>query len=156
MGVPGPAYDRLPHFRMGFTPASGDELQVEYFVPREHAVAAIHTLRRHGDRLADLLLVSEIRTVAADELWLSPCYRTGCVAFHFSFKQDWAALQALLPGLEEALAPFQPRPHWGKMFTMAPRKIRAHYPRLADFQALLRAHDPRGKFRNAFVERTIF
>ena len=153
MGVVGPAYDRLPHFRMGFTPASGDELQVEYFVPREYAVSAIRTLRRHGDRLAALLLASEIRTVAADDLWMSPCYQTPCVAFHFSFKRDWPELQALLPGLEEALAPFHPRPHWGKMFTMLPEKIGAHYPRLADFRALLDAYDPRGKFRNAFVER---
>ena len=91
MGVVGPAYDRLPHFRMGFTPASGDELQVEYFVPREHAVAAIRTLRAHRDRLSALLLMGEIRTVAADDLWMSPCYRTPCVAFHFSFKQDWPA-----------------------------------------------------------------
>ena len=156
MGAIGPAYDRLPHFRMGFTPASGDELQVEYFVPREFAVPAIRTLRRQRDRLAALLLVGEIRTVGADELWMSPCYQTSCVAFHFSFKRDWPALKTLLPGLEEALAPFQPRPHWGKMFTMPPEKIRAHYPRLADFQALLHAHDPRGKFRNAFVERNIF
>ena len=156
MGVVGPAYDRLPHFRMGFTPASGDELQVEYFVPREYAVAAIRTLRRHRDRLTALLLMGEIRTVAADDLWMSPCYQTPCVAFHFSFKRDWPALKVLLPALEEALAPFQPRPHWGKMFTMPPDKIRAHYPRLADFKALLRAHDPRGKFRNAFVERNIF
>ena len=86
---------------------------------------------------------------------MSPCYQTSCVAFHFSFKRDWPALKTLLPGLEEALAPFQPRPHWGKMFTMPPEKIRARYPRLADFQALLHTHDPRGKFRNAFVERTI-
>ena len=156
MGVVGPAYDRLPHFRMGFTPASGDELQVEYFVPREYAVAAIRALRRQRDRLTALLLMGEIRTVGADELWMSPCYQTPCVAFHFSFKRDWPVLKALLPGLEEALAPFQPRPHWGKMFTMPPEKIRAHYPRLADFQALLHAHDPRGKFRNAFVARNIF
>ena len=156
MGTVGPAYDRLPHFRMGFTPASGDELQVEYFVPREYAVAAIRTLRRHGERLKALLLISEIRTVAADELWMSPCYQTSCVAFHFSFKRDWPALKTLLPGLEEALAPFQPRPHWGKMFAMSPEKVRAFYPRLMDFRALLHAHDPRGKFRNAFVERNIF
>ena len=156
MGVIGPAYDRLPHFRMGFTPASGDELQVEYFVPREHAAAAIRTLRRQSDRLTALLLVSEIRTVGADELWMSPCYQTSCVAFHFSFKQDWPALKALLPGLEEALAPFQPRPHWGKMFTMPSDNIQARYPRLADFQELLHTRDPRGKFRNAFVERNIF
>ena len=124
-------------------------------MPREYAVEAIRTLRRHGERLKALLLVSEIRTVAADELWMSPCYQTSCVAFHFSFKRDWPALKTLLPGLEEALAPFQPRPHWGKIFTMPPEKIRARYPRLADFQALLHTHDPRGKFRNAFVERNI-
>jgi len=156
MGVIGPAYDRLPHFRMGFTPASGDELQVEYFVPREYAVPAIRTLRRHRDQLAALLLMGEIRTIAADDLWMSPCYETPCVAFHFSFKPDWPVLRALLPGLEEVLTPFHPRPHWGKMFTMTPEKIRARFPRLADFRALLRQHDPRGKFRNAFVERNIF
>jgi xylitol oxidase len=100
--------------------------------------------------------MGEIRTIAADDLWMSPCYHTSCVAFHFSFRQDWPALKAILPGLEEALAPFKPRPHWGKMFTMEPEKIRAHYPRLADFRALLREHDPDGKFRNAFVERNIF
>jgi xylitol oxidase len=141
---------------MGFTPASGDELQVEYFVPMEHAVAAIRALRRHGDRLAALLVMGEIRTIAADELWMSPCYQTACVAFHFSFKRDWPALKAVLPGLEEALAPFQPRPHWGKMFTMPRESVWAHYPRLADFRALLDTHDPGGKFRNPFVESNVF
>ena len=156
MGLVGPAYDRLPHFRMGFTPASGDELQVEYFVPAEYTVAAIRALRRHGDRLAPVLVMGEIRTVSADELWMSPCYQAACVAFHFSFKQDWHALKAVLPGLEDALAPFQPRPHWGKMFTMPSEDIRVHYPRLSDFRALLNRHDRGGKFRNGFVERNIF
>ena len=156
MGVVGPWYDRLPHFRMGFTPASGDELQVEYFVPMQHAVGAIRAVRRQGSRMGPLLLMGEIRTIAADELWLSPCYRTACAAFHFSFKRDWPALRAVLPGLEEALAPFQPRAHWGKMFTMPTRDIRAHYPRLTDFRALLDTHDPGGKFRNAFIEHNIF
>jgi len=156
MGVVGPAYDRLPHFRMGFTPSSGDELQAEYFVPREYASSVIRTLSRQCDRLASLLLVSEIRTISADDLWMSPCYGTPCVAFHFTFRRDWPALKALLPGIEEALAPFHPRPHWGKMFTMAPEKIQACYPRLADFRELLDTHDPHGKFRNAFIERNIF
>ena len=129
----------FPH---GFTPASGDELEVEYFVPREHVVAAIRTLRRHSERLAPLLLVGEIRTVAADELWMSPCYRTACVAFHFSFKQDWPALQALLPGLEEALRRFI-RVRTGERCSRCRRtSFRALYPRLADFKALLHAHDP--------------
>ncbi len=153
LGAPGPAHDRLPHFRMGFMPASGDELQVEYFVPREHAGAAIRALRRFGGRMEDLLLVGEIRTIAADELWMSPCYRTPCVAFHFSFKRDWPALKELLPALEAALAAYAPRPHWGKLSAMAPERLRALYPRMAEFRELLRAYDPRGKFRNDFVER---
>ena len=155
MGIAGPAYDRLPHFRMGFTPSSGDELQAEYFVPREYASPAIRALRSHRDRLASLLLVSEIRTIAADDLWMSPCYRTPCVAFHFTFRRDWPALKMLLPAIEEALAPFHPRPHWGKMFTMAPEKIQARYPRLADFRELLNTHDSTGKFRNGFIEHNI-
>ena len=156
LGLAGPSYDRLPHFRMGFTPASGEELQVEYFVPREYAAAAIRTLRRNADQLSALLLIGEIRTVAADDLWMSPCYRTPCAAFHFSFKQDWLALRTILPKIEEALAPFQPRPHWGKMFTMSPHRVKACYPRLDDFRSLQTEHDPHRKFVNAFVERYIF
>src|SRR5581483_4554973 len=128
MAVIGPSYDRLPHFRMGFTPATGDELQVEYFVPAEHAAAAIGALHRCGALLAPLLLMGEIRTIAADDLWMSPCYEVPCVAFHFSCKPDWPALRGLLPRLEEALAPFHPRPHWGKMFTMAAETVLPRYP----------------------------
>ena len=156
MGVPGPSYDRLPHFRMGFKPAIGEELQVEYFVPSEHAVEAVGTLHRWGDRMAPLLMVSEVRTIAADDLWMSPCYRQPCVAFHFSFRLDAPALDKFLPGLEEALAPFAPRPHWGKVFTMPPETVRARYPKLPAFRNLLDARDPKGKFRNAFVERYVF
>jgi xylitol oxidase len=153
MGIEGPAYDRLPHFRMGFTPASGEELQVEYFVPKEYAVEAIRVMRRHGSRLADVLLMGEIRTIGADDLWLSPCYETSCVTFHFSLKKEWSTLRSILPGIEEALKPLHPRPHWGKLFTMDPRKVKAVYPRLKDFERLQKAQDPNGKFRNAFVER---
>jgi xylitol oxidase len=106
--------------------------------------------------LAPLLQISEVRTVAADDLWLSPCYGQDCVAFHFTWTQDWAGVRAVLPRLEDALAPFQPRPHWGKLFTMPPAAVQALYPRLPDFQALLRALDPEGKFRNAFLDRYIY
>ena len=101
-------------------------------------------------------MISEVRTIAADDLWMSPFYRQPCVAFHFSFQQDWPALSRLLPGLEAALAPFSPRPHWGKMFTMPPAAVQARYPKLGAFRDLLTTHDPNGKFRNAFVERYVF
>ena len=114
MGVAGPWYDRLPHFRMGFTPASGEELQVEYFVPLEHAVAAVKALYRHGDRIAPLLMISEVRTIAADDLWISPGYRQPCVAFHFSFKLDWSALRLLLPSRGGGPGAFSPAPALGQ------------------------------------------
>lgn len=156
MGILGPSYDRLPHFRMGFTPASGEELQVEYFVPRERAVAAARTIRGFGPKFGKLLMISEVRTIAADDLWMSPFSRGPSVAFHFSFQKHWPALRPLLVALEAALAPFSPLPHWGKLFAMPAATIQAGYPKLPAFRDLLNAHDPGGKFRNAYVERYVF
>ncbi len=156
MGVPGPWHERLPHFRMDFTPSAGDELQTEYFVPYEHGLDAIHAIFALGPRIAPLLHVSEVRTVAADDLWMSPCYRQASVAIHFTWKKDWKAVQRLLPAIEAALAPWNPRPHWGKLFTLPPAAVQACYPRLPDFRRLLQTYDPAGKFRNAFLDRYIF
>ncbi len=156
MGVPGPWYLRLPHFRIEFQPSSGEELQTEYFVPRSHAAEALRALKAIEARIAPHLLVSEIRTVAADELWLSMCYRQPSVAFHFTWKPDWPGVSAALPAMEAALAPFGVRPHWGKLFAMDKPTLEARTPRLADFRALATRHDPEGKFRNAFLEETVF
>lgn len=155
MGVPGPWFERLPHFRMEFTPSSGKELQSEYFVRREHAMDAMRVLRQIGSRLAPLLMISEIRTIAADELWMSPCYNLPSVGLHFTWKQDWDSVQKLLPLIEERLEPYEPRPHWGKLFTLSPGRVRTRYERLPDFRALLRKYDPDGKFRNAFLQEYI-
>ncbi|HEY0606155.1 MAG TPA: FAD-binding protein [Herpetosiphonaceae bacterium] len=152
LGVVGPWHERLPHFRMEFTPSSGEELQSEYFVPRQHAFAALHAIDSLREHVAPLLLISEIRTIAADDLWLSPCYEQPCVAIHFTWAQNWPAVQQVLPLIEERLAPFDARPHWGKLFTMSPARLQALYPKLPDFQRLLRAYDPQGKFRNAFLQ----
>lgn len=156
MGVPGPWYERLPHFRMDFTPSSGEELQSEYFVPREHAVAALKAIAQLGGQINPLLLISEIRAIAADSLWMSPCYEQDCIAMHFTWKQDWPSVRKVLPLMESALAPFSARPHWGKLFTMAPERVRSFYPRLADFRNLLERYDPSGKFRNAFLDAYLY
>ena len=116
----------------------------------------MRALRRESERLAALLLISEIRTVAADDIWLSPCYGKPCVALHFSFGPDFAGLMKLLPTIEAALAPFDPCPHWGKLFTIPAARVQAHYPKLDEFRALVTAHDPGGKFRNDYIERLIF
>jgi len=156
MGLAGPWYDRLPHFRMGFTPSAGKELQSEYFVPRRNAVDAILAVERLRDQVTPHLLVSEIRTIAADDLWMSTCYRQPSVTIHFTWKQDWPAVRRLLPVIEKELSPFQPRPHWGKLFTLPPAQLRSSYERLADFRKLAAQFDPKGKFRNQFLNTNIF
>ncbi len=153
LGVPGPWYERLPHFRLEFTPSSGNELQSEYLLPREHAAAALEALRRVRDRIGPVLQIAEIRTVAADELWLSPSYRRDTVAFHFTWVHDWSAVRPVLAAVEQQLAPFDPRPHWGKAFLLDTATVRAQYQRLPDFQRLRDELDPDRKFGNELVDR---
>jgi xylitol oxidase len=156
LGVPGPWYDRLPHFRMGFTPSAGKELQSEYFVPRQHAVDAILAVERLRDEVSPHLMISEIRTIAADDLWMSTAYKQDSIAIHFTWKQDWPAVSKLLPQIERELAPFHPRPHWGKLFTLPPTQLRSRYERLSDFVNLAQRLDPQGRFRNKFLDRNLF
>jgi len=156
MGVPGPWYERLPHFRMGFTPSAGKELQTEYFVPRQHAVEAILAVERLRDQISPHLMISEIRMIAADNLWLSPCYEQPSVTIHFTWKQDWPAVKMLMPMIEKELAPFKARPHWGKLFTICPAKLKSCYKKLPDFIQLCKKYDPQGKFRNEFLSTNIF
>ena len=156
MGIPGPWHERLPHFRMEFTPSSGEELQTEYFVPRQHAFAAFRAIDRLRDQVAPLLQISEVRTIAADNLWMSPCYKQASVAIHFTWIKNWEAVRKLLPLIEDHLAPFDARPHWGKLFTMPPARLQSLYEKLSDFRQLLRSYDPQGKFRNAFLDTYIF
>lgn len=155
LGSPGPWYDRLPHFRMGFTPSNGAEIQSEYLLPREHATAAIEALRGVAAAFVSLLQVTEIRTVAADDLWLSPAYERDVVGFHFTWLREPDAVRAVLPVVERALEPFQPRAHWGKWFAAGPDQVEATYPRLADFRALAARLDPNGKFRNPYLDRLV-
>lgn len=156
LGVPGPWSERLAHFRMAFTPSSGEELQSEFFVRREHAVAAIGELRALSDRITPLLLVSEIRTVAADKLWLSTAHGQDSVGFHFTWKQRQNEVEKVLPVMEEALAPFNARPHWGKLFHAGADAVAALYPRFSDFKDLAERMDPEHKFRNDFLARKVF
>lgn len=156
LGVPGPWSDRLAHFRMEFTPSKGDELQSEYLIPREHAVEALRTMRSLSGLVTPLLLIGEVRTIAADELWLSPNYGRDGIGLHFTWRQDEPAVRALLPLLEAELAPFAARPHWGKLFHGDATSLAPLYPRFADFTALAGRLDPAGKFRNAFLDRTVF
>jgi xylitol oxidase len=155
LGVPGPSGERLPHFRFGFTPSGGAELQSEYAVARGHGAEALRALRRLGPAISPLLLISEIRTIAADTLWLSPFYERDSIAFHFTWKPLAADVQAVLPRIEAALAPFAPRPHWGKLFVASPQELEAVYPKLPAFRQLREQLDSSDKFGNAFSTRYV-
>jgi xylitol oxidase len=151
LGVPGRWSDRLPHFRMGFTPSSGAELQSEYLVPRRHAATAIRAVHALAGLVRPLLQVSELRTVAADRLWMSPQYGQDTVAIHFTWHPDPDGVRRALVELEAALAPCQARPHWGKVFLADAATIAPLYERVDDFRRLVERLDPRGAFRNPWL-----
>jgi xylitol oxidase len=155
LGVPGRWSDRLPHFRMGFTPSNGEEIQSEYHVARSHAAAAIQAVHGIAGTLAPVLQVSEIRTIAADRLWMSPQYGQAGVALHFTWTREPAAVARVLVELEAALAPFEPRPHWGKLFLAGAAALAPRYERRADFVRLAQRLDPRGAFRNDWLDARV-
>ncbi len=152
LGAIGAWHERLPHFRLEFTPSAGDELQSEYLLSRADAVAAFDALDRVRDRIAPVLQICEMRTIAADDLWLSGSYRRDSVAFHFTWVKDEVAVAPVVAAVEEALAPFDVRPHWGKVFGMSAADVSARYERWQDFRNLRSEFDPAGKFGNDFVD----
>lgn len=156
MGVPGPWYERMPHFRMGFTPSSGKELQSEYFVPRKNAVDAILAVERLRDQVSPHLMITELRTIDADNLWMSMAYKQPSLAIHFTWKQDWASVRKVLPLIEKELSPFNARPHWGKLFTLAPAQLQTRYEKMAAFKQVVKEYDPQGKFRNEFLATNLY
>ncbi len=155
LGSVGPWHERLPHFRPSFTPSSGAELQSEYLVPIAHAGAAIAGLRARADVLRPLLQVSEIRTVAADDLWLSGAFAADVVALHFTWHPDWTGVHAVLPELERLLLPLGARPHWGKCFSATGAELADAYPMFGHFRRLRDRSDPARKFGNAFLDRVL-
>jgi xylitol oxidase len=152
LGAPGPWSERLPHFRMGFTPSNGDEIQSEYLLPRRHAVAAIRALRDLAGTIRPVLQVSELRTIAADSLWMSPQHGQDTLGIHFTWKLDQDAVERALADVEAALAPFGARPHWGKLFLAEAAAVGPLYERLDDFARLVERLDPRGAFRNDWLD----
>lgn len=155
MGKPGPWYERMPHFKMGFMPSAGEELQAEYFIPIEHGFEAMMAMEKLSEKISHHLFISEIRAVAADDLWMSPCYKQPCAVLHTTWKQEDIVMD-LLPLVEQQLAPFNPRPHWAKLFTIAPSVLQSRIEKLGDFKQLLHQYDPTGKFRNEFIDANLF
>jgi len=151
----GPWNERLPHFRFDATPSVGDEIQTEYFVDRADAADALRAVRAIAPEFVDALVVTELRTVAADDLWLSPAYGRDSLAIHFTWRNDQPRVLAALPAIEAALAPFGARPHWGKVHGLDAATLAERYPRFDDARELVARRDPRGVFRNAALDRVL-
>jgi alditol oxidase len=150
-GAAGAWFERLPHFRAEFTPSRGEELQSEYFVPRHRAVEALEVMRRVGPSIAHLLFVSEIRSIRADDLWLSGAEGGDRIGIHFTWKPDEPAVRTALPAIEAALSPFGVRPHWGKVFELNSEAIAGQYAHWGDFARLRDRWDPRGALRSPLL-----
>jgi len=155
MGVAGPWHERLPHFKLDFTPSAGEELQAEYFVPRANAYQAIEAVFNLRDKVNPLIQISEVRSIAADDLLMSPCRGQDSITIHFTWKKDWEGVSKVLPLIENALSDYNVRPHWGKLFTLDPKVLQSRYKTLGDFKTLMKKFDPDGKFVNEFLERNL-
>jgi len=156
MNEVGPWYERLPHFKMEFTPSVGREIQSEYFVPFERGYEAIRAVESLREQITPHLFVTELRAVAADDLWMSMAYKRRSLAIHFTWKPDAPAVSRIVPQIEAKLAPFQPRPHWGKVFSLKAAQLAPAYPRWNDFRQLAQQFDPKGKFGNRFMNDEVW
>ena len=152
LGEPGDWHQRLSHFKLEFTPSVGEEIQTEFFVDRKDAAAAIEAVAKLGEEIAPLLWITELRTIAADEIWLSGAYQRDSLAIHFTWKKD-DAIYPVIEKVEAALRPFNYRPHWGKVFTTDGKYLSSVYPKMSEFKALVEALDPTSKFENTFTRR---
>lgn len=155
MGVTGKWLYRLPHFKLDSSPASGDEVQTEYLVDRKYVKEYIGELSAIGDEIASRVYATEIRTIKADDLWLSGAYQRPTVGFHFTWKKS-ADIENFLPKIEQILGQYNGRPHWGKLFSTDKDQLISRYPKFSDFQKLLKKYDPNGKFRNQFIDRYFY
>ena len=154
LGAPGFWHERLSHFKLDFTPSVGEEIQTEFFVDRKDAAAAIEAVSKLGAEITPLLWITELRTIAADDLWLSGAYQRDTLAIHFTWKKD-DAIYPVIEKVEAALHPFNYRPHWGKVFTADAQYLKSVYPKMSEFQALMQALDPSKKFENTFTRKTV-
>jgi xylitol oxidase len=154
LGVAGDWHDRLSHFKLEFTPSVGEEIQSEFFIDRKDALAAIEAVVQLGAEITPLLWITELRTIAADNLWLSGAFERDTLAIHFTWKKT-DAIYPVIEKVEAALRPFNYRPHWGKVFTADAEYLKSVYPKLGEFKALVEALDPTHKFENSFTRSSL-
>ncbi|WP_314856039.1 D-arabinono-1,4-lactone oxidase, partial [uncultured Microbacterium sp.] len=129
--------------------------EMEYAVPLDRLASAFRGVQRvideHGWRIEFPI---EVRTAAADDLWLSTASGrpSGYLAVHRYWKTDHTEYFA---AVEEVMLAHEGRPHWGKLHTLDASALRARYPRFDDFTALCDRLDPDRAFRNPYLDRVL-
>lgn len=151
-GVEGPWLDRLPHFRLDATPSAGNEIQTEYFIQRKNIVGAVKAVNKIAEQINHTLIITEVRTIAQDDAWLSPMNRGDSVALHFTWVNDTPAVDKAVAALEEVLAEFDPIPHWGKVHHFDKSKLEKVHARLGKARAVFDELDPEGVFNTEYLK----
>ena len=146
-GVPGPWMLRLPHFRLDGQPSFGDEIQSEYFVTRSDAPAALRAVRELAPLVQPHLFVSELRTAASDDLWLSPAYQRDVLAIHFTWHNDPAGVRSVSAARRGGAGSVPGAPALGQAAPVRCRSGRARAPSPRRRARRVRAAGPRGSFR---------
>jgi len=155
-GMPGPWSERLPHFRLDRQPGVTEQIQSEYMVPRSRIITALKNLRAIAHRIDPYLYATEIRTMAADDLWLSPSHGRDSVGIHFTWQRRPAAVDPITQEIEAMLLPLGARPHWGKLIHAKASQLTQLYSHMGAFRQLADRYDPTGKFRNAYLIKHVF
>jgi FAD/FMN-containing dehydrogenase len=122
--------------------------EMEYSVPEASGVACFGALAaRLRERHSGVAWPLEIRTVAADDAWLSPAHgRATCaISVHQDGRKPHAEVFA---DLEPIFWEHGGRPHWGKWHRCDASRLAPLYPRWKDFVALREHFDPGERFLN--------
>ena len=129
--------------------------EMEYAVPFERGADCIREIVAEiRKKRINTGFPLEYRSVAADDMWLSPFYRreSATIAVHQYHKVETTPLFNACEGIFRT---HEGRPHWGKLHTRSRDELANLYPAFERFCSLRRELDPKGKFLNSYL-REIF
>ncbi len=139
------SYEVFPNSRLWL------HTEMEYSVPASDGPACLAAIRDlYQNRFPTVKWAVEYRTVAADDVWISPAYQrpTVTISVHMDINEDSDLLYA---ACEEVFRSFAGRPHWGKVNSMTGAEFASHYSRWDDWWAARDAADPTGTFLNSYL-----
>lgn len=129
--------------------------EMEYHLPFEVGARALREVLTLMERdFPEVYFPLEVRSVMADETWLSPFYRraTCSIAVHHDAAEDPAAF---FRAVEPIFRKYDGRPHWGKMHSLSARDFATLYPRFRDAMEVRRDIDPDNRFISPYLAKIL-